>query len=86
MLGERKQKHQRENDHQQDLEKKNNEDKSDNSIIWTIRTSISYYTKYKSSLGYKAVYNHIILYLISLMMTDPKILEDPENEQINVWY
>lgn len=43
------------------------------------------YTKYKSSLIYKAVYNHIMPYLIVLMITDLEIFEDPKNKQINLW-
>ncbi len=46
---------------------------------------IPYYTYYESSLSYKAIYNYVIFYFTTLMMTGLKILEDLENKQINFW-
>lgn len=42
--------------------------------------------EYKSSLRHKAVYNFAMFYLITLIITDLKILEDLENNQTNPWY
>ncbi len=84
MLGRRKQQ-QKDNNCLQNLGDKDNEDNSDNSIIQTIWTGISHYTKYESSLGHKAVYNYIIPYLTMLMITSPEVSEDLENKPINPW-
>ena len=46
-------------------------------MIWT---GVPCYTKYKSSLGHKAIYNYIIFYLIALNMTGLEVLKDLENE------
>lgn len=43
-------------------------------------------TKYESSLGYKSIYNCAIPHFIALIITGPKILEDPENNQTNLWF
>lgn len=59
-----------------------NRDKSDNNIIQIIQIGISCHTKYKSSLGHKVIYNCVIPYFTLLMMSGPKILEDPK-KQIN---
>lgn len=47
--------------------------------------SVLYYTNFESSLEYKTVYNFAMPYLVALMMTGPKFLEDLENNQINLW-
>ena len=39
--------------------------------------------KYKSSLGYKTVYNYVMCYFIRLIMTSLKALENLKNKQIN---
>lgn len=57
-----------------------NKDKSDNNFIQIIQIGIFCHTKYKSSLGYKAIYNSVIPYFIMLIISNPKILEDLENK------
>ena len=84
MPGRRKQQ-QKDNNRLQDLEDKDNGDEGDNGIIGMIWTGIPHHTKYKSSPGYKAVYNYVILYLTTLMMTGLEVLEDQKNKQINFW-
>lgn len=46
---------------------------------------IPHYTKYKSSLGYKAIYNYAMFYLTMLMIIVLEVLEDPQNNQTNLW-
>ena len=48
-------------------------------------TSVLCRTKYKSSLGHKAIYNCVMPYFTALMMTDPEVLEDPKNKSSNFW-
>ena len=54
-------------------------------IFWTIWMGIPCRTKSKSKLGYKAIYNNAMPYLMVLMITGLKFSENPENEQINLW-
>lgn len=44
--------------------------KDDNGICQTIWLGIFYYTKYKSNIRYKAIYNYAILYFIALIITN----------------
>ena len=48
-------------------------------------TDIPRCTKYKSSLGYNAIYNYVMPYLTALIITSPEVLEDPDNKPINPW-
>ena len=54
-------------------------------MFQTMWTGILYYTKYKSNLGYKAVYYCTIPYLTAMMMTGFEFSEDLEKDQINPW-
>lgn len=45
--------------------------------------SILYHIKFESSLGYKAVFNYAMLYLLALMMTSFEFLKNLENNPIN---
>ncbi len=46
---------------------------------------VSRRTKYESSPEHKAIYNCVMPYLTALIITSLKVLEDPENKQINPW-
>ena len=48
-------------------------------------TGVPRCTKFKSSLGHKAVLNCAIPYLVTLIMTGPEFSKDLENNQINLW-
>lgn len=58
-------------------------EKDADDTLRTICTDILCYTKIEFSLGYKAVFNCAILYLVALMITSPEFSKDPENNQIN---
>lgn len=79
----RKQQQQTDDDCQQDIEDEENGNKSDNGSCQMMWSGILYRIKYKSSLGYKPVYNWAMLYLTMLIMTGLKVLNDSENNQTN---
>lgn len=61
------------------------EEKNNNDTSQTLWTGISCFTKFESSSGHKTVLNCAMLYLVALMMTGSKFLDDPKNDQINLW-
>lgn len=71
------------NDRQYNIDNKDNGNE-DNNISQTMQLGVFCCTKYKSSPGYKTVYNSTILYFTALMMTGPEVLEDPKKNQINL--
>lgn len=50
-----------------------------------MRLGISCNTKYKSSPKHKAVYNYTIYYFIALIINGFEVLNNPKNDQINLW-
>ena len=51
-------------------------------MMWT---SVSCRIKYEYSLGHKTVYNCVMSYLTTLMMTSQEVSEELENKPINPW-
>lgn len=43
------------------------------------------YTKYKSNIKYKVIYNYVIPYLIILIITSYKFFKDVKKNKINSW-